>query len=372
MRLVWTAVSCCFGVGLTGCSVFLENVEDPGQGVPVASIIKSLRCEMITFFVANRMRRQSFLANYKSDFQGSFANFAFLDLDDNEYGSIQADLKTIDTFGLSVGIDRKFPYGSVGQFSKTWHVGPAYNQTTTYTRTNIFALPQDSTLGPTTDKQRTNQLYGDPTSGDADFFCYLRPYGEVTKTVTLDELESLVRHQRPEFENFHRIWVGGELTLSEWLERMGTDMAKNNLATGPYQESILPGQINYSFSLDVKPSFDLKYTLVSSLYSPLVPDLSISKENTSTFSIFLNTKYAKAAYGGKNGTANLDQPPKDWVVVAEKKTEPPPRHRLVKQAPSTVRQQPFARPQLPAPSLGPSRSPGVSFPAPLAIPAPQQ
>src|SRR5579872_4770389 len=129
-------VACGLAATASGCSFFYENVQDPGQQVPVAAVLKSLRCELITFLEANRLRRQEFTKLHLLDFQNAFENYAYLDLDDKEYASIEVDLKTIDTLGLSLGIDQKFPYGPGGAFSKTWHLGPAATTTLTYSRSN--------------------------------------------------------------------------------------------------------------------------------------------------------------------------------------------------------------------------------------------
>jgi hypothetical protein len=350
---------------LGGCGFFYEHVQDPGTFVPVVTVTKAIRCEIITFLVANRLRKKEFLKEYQIDFRDAFERYAFLDLDEKEYGSVQADLKTIDSLGLSIGIDRKFTYGSTNQFSKVWHIGPALNGNWTYTRSNVFAVAQDATLGRSVRGQLLNPaLSASANREDADFFCYKDSSVAPVATNSLDNAEALVRHSRPDLENFDRIWIAqiGEVTLARWLELMGEEMAKNYLAQGPYTESLIPGQINYTFSLEVKPSFDGKYTLISRLYNPYVPDLTASIDNTSTFSLYLNTPSSKAAYGGKNGTANLPTSPPVWKVGTTV-IPAPESAKLQKETVGPV------RPKRRLPSA-PGQTPGVTFPAPLAIPAP--
>jgi len=375
IRIFRTAV-CMLATLVSGCSSFYENVQDPGQLVPVASVLKSIRCEVITFLVANRIRRQEFLNWHLVDFQTAFDKYAYLDLDDKEYATVQVDLKTIDTLGLSLGIDQKFPYGPGGAFSHTSHLGPADTSTWTYSRSNLFAVTQNATLGPTPQSGlKVPQLYGDADRQDASFFCYTATKDQAPQ-YSAEAVESLVLHQRPDLENFHRIWVvGGEtMTLARWLEIMAAEMAKNYLAQGPYTESLIPGQINYTYTLEVKPSFDLKYTLISHAYNPLIPDVNFSKDDTSTFSLYLNTAYAKAAYGAKNGNASLPSEPPIWRISHripnESKTKGGSSGTASAPggtAPGTA--PPRIRPRI-APSGGPGQRPGIQFSAPVALPGP--
>jgi hypothetical protein len=365
----------CISIPISGCAAIYDVVQDPGALVPVASVLKSLRCEIMTFLVANRFRKDAFLKTYASDFSEAFNKYAYIDLDDQEYGTIQADLKTIDSLGLSIGIDQKSNFGATNQFSKTWHLGPSYNATWTYTRSDVFAVAQNATLGPTAQTgPLIKQLYGAADRQDANFFCYVANKNNHDLDYSLEAIESLSYHDRPDLENFDRIWVigVGSMTLSKWLEVMAKEFAKNYLAQGPFTESIIPGQLNYSFSLEAKPSLDLKYTLISKLYNPLVPDLTVSKDDISTFSMYLNTPSAKAAYGAKNGNANLPSSPKLWTVH-HVSAKPPkegaaagaaigqPSHRGGAQI--GVRN----RPRLIGP---PGQKPGVEFSAPVALPGP--
>jgi hypothetical protein len=88
------------GLLLTGCSTLYEYSVDPGETVPVESVLKSLRCEMMTFFEVNRLRTAIYEYNIdKIDFKTNFGNYAYLDIDPTKYGSIDATFKTIDTLG---------------------------------------------------------------------------------------------------------------------------------------------------------------------------------------------------------------------------------------------------------------------------------
>jgi hypothetical protein len=225
-----------------------------------------------------------------------------------------------------------------GGRSHDWHIGPALTGTKTYNREVLFAVPQDGRLG--SDFRQANGAVpvkdssplADPGSEDRDFFCYLQtadillPNFKSTNIrdiyARLEFMEALTRHELPVLENFHRIMINGDKTLANWFELVGAESARGEFSAHKllYVGAILPGQVNYSFALEIKPSFDLKYTLVATVINPYVPDASISRDSTGTFQIFLNMTHAAAALGGKQGTAVIAQAPKSaaWGPVADK------------------------------------------------------
>ncbi|WP_316172495.1 MULTISPECIES: hypothetical protein [unclassified Bradyrhizobium] len=345
---------------------------DPGTTVPVNVVFKALRCEIITFLEANRLRRAAFPGAVNAlGYQAAIDQFSYIDLDEGKYGALQVDLKTIDTVGLTLGVDWKTAPIPSGK-SQTWHLGPSLNGFKTYTRTTVFALPQDGKLGPSKrNMQSKSDLAGEDGAEDAGFFCYVEPPSERPLKRTVADIEALVAHQIPEVEKFERIYVDGTATLAQWLERtISREMAKSWLAKGDYMESVYAGQLQYSFALDIKPGIDLKYTLIANSISPLVPDLSASRENSGTFTLNLNTQHVVAAFGAKNGSAliasDVGPPPpyQVWGPPPEPKKSPPGGHF----APVPKQRQGASAPTR-APAAVPSRGPGVRLEYPLPLPS---
>lgn len=345
---------------LPSCALLQDNVRDPGTLVPVASVLKSLRCEAITYLVANRFRQKEFKRLSHRHFAEAFKKYASLPLDDHEYGAIETDLQAVDHLGLSLGMDWKTHVQSSSFHD--WHIGPSLDATKTYVRSNVFALPQDADLGPETGKnQNARKFYADAHRQDANYFCYTSKSGNPHLSLNMNVAEMLVRNELPQFDNYKRIMVDGHLPLARWLEIKGSQMVKNAVAENSYLESLLPAQLNYSFALEVRPSFDFKYTLVATVINPEVPEFSASSDNTSTFFIYLNTKYALAAYGAKSGSANIT-PPSTPVIWGPKPPSKKPPSKALPVRPLIVR-----RPPVPA---KPMREPGVGITAPLGIATP--
>jgi hypothetical protein len=309
----------------TSCGPLLAINADPGVGVPATAIVKSIRCELMTYLVTNRYRQAAFLALYTTDFKSAFDNYAYLALDDNEYAAIDANLKTADMASLTVGIDWKTHVTKAGE-SHDKHLGPGITTTKTYIADNLYGVPQDARLGPTAPPvgylppaplPQPPKFYQETDSGDVDYFCYKKEPSMAAPAVNLQTFEALSDHELPQFENFDRIFIAADtfVPMAKWLEAKGADMSRNLLSIGTNMENILPGQLSYSFALDIKPSIDLKYTLVATVISPYVPELMASREDTDTFTIYLNTQYAKFASGGKSGgtvIATAVTPDKIW------------------------------------------------------------
>jgi hypothetical protein len=294
------------GVSLTACSALYDMSVDPGDTVPVNTVFKSLRCEVVTFLAANRARRAEFdKAVISMGYRAAFAKFVYIDIDNTKFGGLQVDLKTIDALGMSLGIDWKAHVDTHGRFH-TWHIGPALNGTKTYTQTNVFAIPQDGKLGPSQRGTPSPRLSGDADAEDSDFFCYLEQRDAPKLKAELKNFEALAAHQIPEVENFDRIYIDGKQPLAQWLmETLSAEAAKSSLARQDYMESAYAGQLQYSFALDVKPSMDLKYTLVATVINPYIPDFTASRDSSGTFTLALNTYLALAAAGARGGNASI-------------------------------------------------------------------
>ena len=356
---------------LTSCSSIYEASVDPGSTVPVNTVFKALRCEIMTFLVANRLRRAVFDNAVKNlGYQPAIDRYSYIDLDERKFGVLQVDLKTIDTLGLTLGVDWKTLVDKAGN-SQTWHLGPSSTAFKTYIRTTVFALPQDGTLGPSKrNGQHVPRLSGSTDAVDADFFCYAENSDERPLNYGLENVEILVVHGWPKIEQFDRIYVDGSMTLAAWLEQtISREMAKSWLAKGDYMEAVYAGQLQYSFALDIKPGIDLKYTLVANSISPLVPDLSASRENSGTFTLDLNTLHVVAALGAKNGSAiiasDVGPPP---TFTAWGPTAPGAGASKGARAPGRVVTSPPGAAVPRQPSI-PARGPGVRLEYPLPLPS---
>jgi hypothetical protein len=375
----------------TSCGPLLAINADPGVGVPKTAIVKSIRCELMTFIVTNRYRESAFLDLYQKnfrqmDFRTAFANYAYIDVDDNQYAAIDANLKTLDMASLTVGLDWKTNVNKAGE-SHDKHLGPGISASKTYIADTLYAVPQDSRLGPKTppdsfepsSSKRVHQpqkFYQDADSSDVDYYCYKNERGMPAPHADLRTFEALSDHQYPQFENFDRIYVASDnfVPLARWLQIQGTEMAQATLSIDKNMENILPGQLSYSFALDVKPSIDLKYTLVATVISPAVPELMASREDTDTFTIYLNTKSAKFASGGKSGGTTIytpDTSTEAWGPVHQVKVEqklPPPGAAPGTPPVTTYTYITKPRPPVQTPaSRTPFRDPGGSLVAPLPL-----
>jgi hypothetical protein len=381
-RVVSLVFCVAFSLASAGCSFLYDSSVDPGQTVPVESVMKSLRCELMTFFEVNRLRIRVYEAGIgKVDFQENFQNYVYMDLDPTRYGSIDANFKTIDTLGLTLGVDWTNKFGSI---SKDWHLGPGLTGTKTYNREVVFAVPQDGRLGAdvrqtdgSVSKLESSPL-ADPNSPDRSFFCYLQIPGDPiprfsTRTIAdareaLLFLEALSHRGLPQYENFERIWIDGTTTLANWLEGVSAEMAKGFFSAqkAPYTGALIPGQVNYTFGLELKPSIDFKVTYMASIISPASADLSASRDNTGSFQLFLNTTHAAASFGGKTGTALIDQPAKSvaWGPVADHTVEQEKKYVIPPSPPSagagaSGRQSTYG-----------TRSPSYRLESPIPLPLP--
>jgi hypothetical protein len=323
-----------------GCALLTHQLDDPNEFLAINlktdDFVKSLRCEVITFIVENRLREQIWknylgvaqdpkthdvLPKYAAVFDQIVAkvkDYPFISLDGEQFAALSVDLKNINTSGINVQNDWKFTYPVR---TATLHVGPAIAETNTFEYLPPLAIPQIADLGPARQRPATAPLhpaaiwstaYYLQTTTDSAFYCYssLAKSQAVTLEDAAKDIQGLVEDSGiyKELKNYQRIYVGSQ-TLASWLEKMAKQLYANQNTIFPTAENVLPGQIAYTFTLDLKPSMDLKYTYVASVINPFVPDISGAVEHSSQFSIFLNTIYSAAALGAKGGNScNKDVP----------------------------------------------------------------
>ena len=299
---------------LSGCAAVYFNPVDPGDNTTNAAVLKSLRCEFISFLTLNReFGRQAAALRKAQRFDDAVVHFRHLAVDRYKWGAITTDFKAVNSLSASVGIDVRDVPDAL--HSRTWHLGPSVGGAATYDRAQTYVVPQFASLGPTRgaldlDGDATLQIYRDLSSEvDRDYFCYkqlkLPPRAEDYQ-VRFQDLERLVSGDFPEAENFTRIRVDATRPLAVWLMSTGQQMAKNAVSITTNNETLYAGQLSYSFALQIKPAVDARLTLIARNLNPLVPSLSAGIDNTNTFTIFLNARESDAAVTAKSGTGLID------------------------------------------------------------------
>jgi len=328
---------------LSGCALNPYFVEDPttiaGIGPKVADVVKSLRCEIVTFLQENKLRsdiwakyiettkRQAALSDSKFNERVDFLRrYPHLDIDSAQFASLTTDFKNVDTLTMTIGYDWKKIVDAKGGFFD-WHIGPSYADTRTFQLTQQHAISQAAALGPqdsATPKGATppkaasfSTIYNALPQADESFYCYKSLFNSTSITLedAADDIQHLLQHDPgwEVFANFTRVIVGPRfVTLAKWLQDTATEMSKNERTIYDTSEKVLNGQLQYQFILDVKPSIDPKYTLMAGHLSPVVPSATISLQHAGTFTIYLNAEFAAAALQAKSGNAKLPSKTVQW------------------------------------------------------------
>jgi hypothetical protein len=318
-------------VGLGGCALdpfTLEGTDQiAGIGPSAESVVKSLRCEIVTFIVENKLRAQEWtdtipglkkLPENSEEFQQAAlmlaTTFPYLDIDSKQYGSMQGDFKYIDSLTAGLGFDWKYVLTPVT--TRTYAAGPSYSQTRTFESIQAIAIPQNADLGstkswvgpgeitPITKKYTT--LYNRQPKEDLDFFCYSSFFNSKAQKLldAIDDVQQLVLGSEgtEKLINFHRVYVG-QVTLAKWLQDQATKLSLTYRTFRDNTENFLPGQFEYTFTLDVKPSITASYSLTHQIINPFIPSISVNLEHSTNFSIFLNTVYSVPALQAKGGNS---------------------------------------------------------------------
>jgi hypothetical protein len=396
-------VAATAAIVLSSCST-LENIHDPQFGLlsadQVPELIKSVRCELITFYAANAARKRKLdeirsvivqrhnqnnniplLIDYKEVLAHSYFN-----LDTDLYGAFVLEAKVQDTEAL-LGTSSTFSnviHSKTGN-SKTLTLGPSLNAQGTYDMNYNYAIQQDDTLSDVVAQITEDELIaydGDFGPADSSSQCY--------RAVVRGHYDELAEGKYSRLERFHRISVDGGLPLAAWLEQNTTIMgvARNILKDDTPQdqhgkpriavpvaqkylnEAIDPGQMSYIFTVQYTAGIDAKFSLVASPWNPLTTDSSLSFVQTGVLTIYINSYMAGAALGAKGGTFAIVRgpvaPPVQQVLVvngyAIKPPSPPPppqsKYPPVLTAPAPDQEELLKNlPALPpaAPAPGPNR-----------------
>ncbi len=239
---------------LTGCAG-LFFVHDPATGVisagQIPNLLKSLRCELITFYQIQRVRRDNYKKVAVTDPARAFDQFAYFNIGDTFFGVFVLELKVTDVAGLGPGTAFDIKKAASATTSDVTHFGPTLGSQGIYDLTWNFLIRQDATLAKP-----------DPNGGDAQRGCYsLQPS-------TLQDLEDLGANKNPQLSNFYRISVNGTKTLSEWLRDNATMLSAQSLVPDK-TEAVEPAQMYYQFALQASVGLEGRYSLTSTAWSPL-------------------------------------------------------------------------------------------------------
>jgi hypothetical protein len=330
MRFI--AIGAAFG--LAACST-LDHIHSPQFGLlssdQIPNLIKSVRCELVTFYAANAARKNELdaIRNYyrqrglKTISLDRVLEHRYFDLDTDAYGTFVLEAKVQDTAGtLSSGSSSlaNVVHSPTGHI-QTLTIGPNISSQGTYDMFYNFAIQQDDMPSDIaaiiTEDQLPNYVDGDHDEHDASS-CY--------RAVVSGRFDQLARGQYPQLERFSRVTVNGGLPLAAWLQENTTTMgvSRNILADSnppkdkhgqptesipvlmKYQkEAIDGGQMSFIFTVQYTVGVDAKFSLVTAHWNPLAPDLSAAVIQTGGLSIYINGFMTQAALGAKSGVVGI-------------------------------------------------------------------
>jgi hypothetical protein len=299
-------------VALNGCAS-LELIHDPQTGVigrsEVPRFLKSVRCELSTFYHANLLRR-SFFEKKAAEAQriklqaDRTGNRALLEqaealraeavtdgihfpIAPDLFGGVYMDLKVVDTVGIGAG-DASFVNKQVrdAAHSETYGITPVLNTQNTYEMVYSFLIDQGAGLSGT--------AVVDP------FKCYDSALLKPGVTAIM-----LAYDAAPETLQYTRILVNGQRPLAAWLLDNAEQTWVNFRAKHEEDEAerLIPVQMNYSFTVQVSGGVNVRYTLTSPIWSPAQIGGGAGAVQSSQMSIYLNGEDANLAGGAKLGSA---------------------------------------------------------------------
>lgn len=297
---------------LTGCAS-LELVHDPQTGLinraEVPRFLKSVRCELSTFYQANLARRDMFeqraadalRLRTQGDRTKNAALLAQADALRDEgvrigahypiapelFGGVYMNLKVIDTLGLGAG-DTNVVNKQVrdATHSETYGIAPLLNSQNTYEMTYSFLIDQGAGISKTP--------FDDP------FKCYnpslLNPS---VNSVMLAE------NAVPEAAQYTRILVNASRPLAAWLLDNAEQTWVNFHAKHEEDEAerLIPIQMNYAFTVQIAAGLNVRYALTSPIWTPAQIGGGASSVQSSQMSIYINGEDASLAGGAKLGQA---------------------------------------------------------------------
>jgi hypothetical protein len=319
MRLVGHGFWALHALVLAGCAD-LSVIHDPQTGLissdQVDAFLKSVRCELRTFYAANNQNEKSYAAainrydkliaaakRYQKEKNGIGANaalskaamvraeaierFPYYLLENDLFGGVYLDLKVIDTFGFptagasSSTFDNKSVINATHSF--TWLIGPTLYNQNTYEEIDNYIIEQTDSL----------------VAGPDPFSCY----SQLPK-----DLAGLAYGEYPEWTKFKRIRVNFQKPLAGWLMDRSAQLWHTFKAASEEAENdrIIPVQSTYNFTVQITSGVDGKYSLLTPAWNPAQVDFGASNAQSSLVTIAINGDDASLAAGAKVGTAVND------------------------------------------------------------------
>ncbi|MFA6266159.1 MAG: hypothetical protein WC670_10665 [Pseudolabrys sp.] len=276
-----------------------------------------MRCELISFYEANRERRQKFYAYVKEKgetpqaYAEAIEHYSFFDVDDSQYGMLYLDLKVVDQIGMTAGtaFDNKLVRSS--ESTRIFHLGPTLSDQNTYQLVWNFTIKQDAALS-------SLQPAAYAGGGEAnDFPCYMK----VDATG-----EQLARNEiPPDAAMFKRILVNGSRPLASWILDNGKTIGSTYFAKTKSEqgEQITPAQMLYSFAIQTSAGLDTKLSVTGLRWNPAAVGFAASSQQTSAMAFYVNGPSAALANGAKGGSAIIKpKDPRPIHVIIDKVKAP--------------------------------------------------
>ncbi len=287
-------------VALMSCTS-MYYIHDPASGVISAGqlpdFLKSIRCEMVTFYEIERSRKAAYDKLRKSDPIEAFRRYAYFNIAPDLFGAFTLELKVTDTAGLGQGttLDYKLP----PDFAKNAiaHLGPTAGSQGTYDLIWAFLLKQNAKLAS------GGLLAPDAPRELWEKACYSGTIPD------LDTLEALAENQWPERARFTRMVVNLAKPLAAWLRDNGSLISAGELLPGKDSEMAEAAQMYYSFALQASAGLEGKYSLTALHWSALAGQASGSLQQNSNLQIYINGPGAAYVNGAKAGTAGFGPKP---------------------------------------------------------------
>lgn len=291
-------------------------VHDPRTVVvdrdEVPRLLKSLRCEMVTFIAANNQRNMMFQAEAKlHGIRSAIEKYSYYEIDWAQFGALELSLQVQDTASLGTGTQFDWLRTQSPGHSHAWDLGPTAQDQNTYQANWFFAVPQDAiTVRPASATALASEEH--------PFSCYSTvpkrnplPFGSI---YVEDDLDALARNDFPDYALFKRILVNNTTPLAAWLEEVGISISDATLhSTHPQQkrDQIIPAQMQYTFQIQVTGGLDVKYILAAPLWPTVGAEVSGSMQKINSIVITLNGLDSQSAYQSQfsgGGVKNTSAP----------------------------------------------------------------
>jgi len=316
-------IVCALGIFGSGCtSVNLlhdpQFITLPRDEIP--DFLKSVRCELITFYTANAARQQYASLSKASPERKP----VFFDLSDRLYGPVVLDLKVVDALGMpgaSTVSSLDYKHVLNATHSLAWHLAPVANTQNTYELIYNFLIRQDARLFKVGDRD------------DDEIMCYKKNYLETAypldfrevvklgsppkpKTVIsinredIEVLDRLAHGYYSDAERFRRITVAGTnaspAPLAAWLLENNKALWMNSIASHSEEEAraLIAGQENFTFTVQFTGGLEARYTLTGPIPSAAA-DFNINAQQSSMISFGLNGPEAVFTSAAKLGGAGI-------------------------------------------------------------------